>query len=170
MFNRKLFTLAIVAGGLFAGSAGAMADSIPTLLGDAQIVPAASVAVYNSRIHGARCRVRNPNCGNYYNGYYYQRPWWTVGIAAPLGGAFVYDMHRHGQRYNYRRPGFTYSYGGYYYARPWWTTGVVAPIGGGVFVYDVRRHGPRYNYRRPGFANYYGGYYYSRPWWTIRIN
>ena len=35
---------------------------------------------YNRARHGQRYRSRRGNYVHYYNGYYYSRPWWTIGI------------------------------------------------------------------------------------------
>jgi hypothetical protein len=31
---------------------------------------------YDHRLHGNRCRYRLGNCRHYYQGFYYQNPWW----------------------------------------------------------------------------------------------
>jgi hypothetical protein len=31
---------------------------------------------YDRRLHGNRCRYRLGNCSHYYQGFYYQNPWW----------------------------------------------------------------------------------------------
>ena len=41
--------------------------------------------VYYSRSrYGPRYRYKRPGYGYYYGGYYYQRPWWTVGVPPGL--------------------------------------------------------------------------------------
>ena len=54
---------------------------------------------------GPRCMTRTLNCRNYYRGYYYQTPWWTLPLI--IGGA-VTSHNGYGQgharwcRSNYR--------------------------------------------------------------------
>lgn len=69
--------------------------------------------------HGARYRVKRPGYGYYYGGYWYARPWWTIGIA-PVGPVVVYNPIIHGPRYVVKRPGYVYRHGGYWYRRRWW--------------------------------------------------
>jgi len=40
-----------------------------------------TVWVYNARTHGPRYRYRTGAYTYYYGGYYYSRPWWTIGVA-----------------------------------------------------------------------------------------
>ena len=35
---------------------------------------------YSPRRHGVRYRTKRANYVYYYNGYYYARPWWTIGV------------------------------------------------------------------------------------------
>jgi len=118
---------AILSAGLVAFSASgafAAATSPPTT---ARIVPAAYGAmVYNPHIHGNRCGYRSAHCGHYYHGYWYERSWWSVGVAIPgvgvvVGVPWVYNSHVHGHRYAMKRAGYGFHHGGYYYSRPWWT-------------------------------------------------
>jgi hypothetical protein len=36
--------------------------------------------VYSSKRHGPRYRYRTSTHAHYYGGYYYARPWWTIGV------------------------------------------------------------------------------------------
>jgi hypothetical protein len=94
---------------------------------DTNIQPAAWV--YVQRKHGARFRYKRPGYGYYYGGYWYARPWWTIGVAPAPGVAFVYVPGRHGPRYRAKRAGYGYYYGGYWYRRPWWRPGINLCIG-----------------------------------------
>ncbi len=33
---------------------------------------------WDRHLHGNRCRVAYGNCNRFYNGYYYENPWWTM--------------------------------------------------------------------------------------------
>lgn len=33
---------------------------------------------WDRQLHGNRCRVAYGNCNRFYNGYYYENPWWTM--------------------------------------------------------------------------------------------
>ena len=78
------------------------------------ILPAAWVYVQTR--HGHRYRARRAGYGYYYGGYWYARPWWTIGI----GPVIVYNPALYGPRYRYRRPGYGYYHHGYWYRRHWW--------------------------------------------------
>jgi hypothetical protein len=73
--------------------------------------------VYSARVYGPRYRYRRAGYGYYYGGYWYARPWWTVGVAAPV---VVYNARLYGPRYRYHRAGYGFYHGGYYYRRRWW--------------------------------------------------
>jgi hypothetical protein len=133
-------TLAAVMLAAFAGSAGLEYASLPAAAATAAgnlplaITSDSSVQyvawVYAPRKHGPRYRYKRPGFVYFYNGYYYSRPWWTIGIGpAPVPGAFVYVPGKYGPRYKIRRPGYGYYYGGYWYRRPWWRPGVNLCIG-----------------------------------------
>ena len=33
---------------------------------------------WDRNLHGNRCRVAYGNCNRFYNGYFYENPWWTM--------------------------------------------------------------------------------------------
>lgn len=61
---------------------------------------------YNRGRHGNRCQFRRYGCDNYYQGYYYQNPWWLVpGIVIGSNGyGNGYD-----DDYGYRNRSYRYS-------------------------------------------------------------
>jgi hypothetical protein len=78
--------------------------------------PVQTVAfVYVRGKHGARYRYRRAGYGYHYGGYWYARPWWTIGVGPVVVGGPVY-----GPRYRYRRAGYGYYHRGYWYRRRWW--------------------------------------------------
>ena len=70
---------------------------------------------YTAR-YGPRYAYRRAGYGYYHGGYWYARPWWTVGV----GPVVVYNSALYGPRYRYRRAGYVYRHGGYWYRRRWW--------------------------------------------------
>ena len=78
----------------------------------------AAAWVYVPARHGARFKVRHPGYGYFYGGWWYARPWWTIGV----GPVVVEPVYRpiYGPRYLVRRPGYVYFHGGYWYRRRWW--------------------------------------------------
>jgi hypothetical protein len=143
--KRILFAAAIIAGGIGVTAGGASATLVSPLtspvVDNGNYVPAAyvvkkKVVRRNGRIvrtttttrydparHGQRFRHNSGSYVYYRDGYYYNRPWWTVGAPVVTRSGWVYSSRRHGQRYRYRHDGYRYGYGGYYYSQPWWTMG-----------------------------------------------
>jgi hypothetical protein len=72
---------------------------------------------YTAR-YGPRYRYRRAGYGYYYGGYWYARPWWTVGVG-PVVVAPGY-IAAYGPRYRYARAGYRFYHRGYYYHRRWW--------------------------------------------------
>jgi hypothetical protein len=83
---------------------------------DANVEPAAWV--YVKKKHGNRFKYKHGPYVYRYGGYYYSRPWWTLGVG-PIG--CVYLPAKHGGRYKYRHGKYVYKYNGWYYTRPWWS-------------------------------------------------
>ena len=119
---RNTLAFLIVAG--FTGSAGIMigteSAAAITPAGYAPVTKSSSYLqpvrwVYVPARHGPRYRFRRPGFVYYYGGYWYPRPWWSIGIG-PVGEyPLVY-----GPRYSYWRPGFGFHHRGYWYRRRWW--------------------------------------------------
>jgi hypothetical protein len=122
---RKTIAALIVAA--FAGVAGmdyaaapavaAMPSSAgPSLQLDSN-VHLAKTTVYVKDKHGNRYKKKRKGYNHYYNGYYYNKPWWKSGH----NKVWVYNSGKYGKRYKNKYPGYGYYYGGYWYPRPWWT-------------------------------------------------
>src|SRR5438128_11670691 len=106
---KKTLAVLIIAGstgsvGLEIGAQPAAAITpagyIPVAKSSSYVQPAAWVYVPGK--HGARYRARRPGFTYFYGGYWYSRPWWTVGIGpvvvAPPGPVVVYSPAIHGPR------------------------------------------------------------------------
>ena len=128
---RKVLVSLIVAG--FVGSTGMEFGVQSAAAGPAGFSPRTTIAnpnvqsvawVYVKGKHGARYRYKRPGYGYYHGGYWYARPWWTIGVgpvvAPVIGPAVVYDPVLYGPRYKDRRAGYGYYYKGYYYRKKWW--------------------------------------------------
>jgi len=82
--------------------------------------------VYVPARHGVRYRVRRPGFAYYYGGWWYSRPWWSVGVGpvvigggpVVIGGGPVWRPI-YGPRYHYWRPGYVH-HNGWYYRHRWW--------------------------------------------------
>jgi hypothetical protein len=80
----------ISAFGLGAADATTIWNTSPVAASDSPIVQTGNgvakhkhnktVWVYNGHRHGARYRYRRAGYGYYYGGYWYARPWWTIGV------------------------------------------------------------------------------------------
>jgi hypothetical protein len=143
--KRILFAAAIFAGGIGITAGGASATVVSPLTSpvveNGNYMPAATVVKkrivkrrngrvvtttttrYDRARHGQRYRQKSGSYAYYRNGYYYNRPWWTVGAPVVTRSGWVYNSRHHGQRYRHRHDGYGYRYGSYYYAQPWWTMG-----------------------------------------------
>jgi hypothetical protein len=128
---KKTLAVLIIAGST--GSAGmeigaqsaaaiTLAGHIPVAKSSSYVQPAAWVYVPSK--NGARYRIKRPGYSYYHGGWWYSRPWWTIGVGpvvvAPVAPVVVYNPAIHGPRYVTRRPGFVYHHGGYWYRRRWW--------------------------------------------------
>jgi hypothetical protein len=49
---------------------------------------------WESRRDGRRCSRREGNCRHFYNGYYYETPWWTLPLI--IGGGIATDNYGNG--------------------------------------------------------------------------
>jgi hypothetical protein len=49
---------------------------------------------WESRRDGRRCSRREGNCRHFYNGYYYETPWWTLPLI--IGGSIGHDNYGYG--------------------------------------------------------------------------
>jgi hypothetical protein len=127
-------TVAAVLVAAFASSAGlefaaqpasAMpTGSVPdTFKINSNVQPAAWVYVPGK--HGKRWKNKRAGYGYYYGGWWYARPWWTIG---PAPGPWVYGP-KYGKRYKYRYGPYVYYYNGWYYPKPWWRPGISIGIG-----------------------------------------
>ena len=126
MLRKTIAALLVTA---FAGSAGLEYAAAAMPAGNVPI-PTESytkvqpvVWVYIPSKHGARWHYRHGPYVYFYNGWWYSRPWWTLG-PGPGAGVWVYNAHKHGARWRYRHGPYTYYYNGWWYSRPWWTIGV----------------------------------------------
>jgi hypothetical protein len=124
MMLRKTLVALIVTG--FVSSAGievgtnSVAAAVPagyspmTTTANANIQPVAWVYVKGK--HGARYKHKRGGYGYYYGGWWYARPWWTIGV----GPVAVYTPGLYGPRYKYKRAGYGYYHKGYWYRKKWW--------------------------------------------------
>jgi hypothetical protein len=82
----KLAIAAIIGIAAWSGAASAMPVTTGPQTMSTQIVPAQYIqnhminggVYWQSGRDGNRCRTRYGNCRHYYQGYYYQTPWWTL--------------------------------------------------------------------------------------------
>jgi hypothetical protein len=104
MFTKlnQLACAAAVGLAVFTASSGA-ASAMPITAGPQTISPETVPVQYfqNGRMHGNmywqsrrdgnRCRTRFGNCRHYYQGYYYETPWWTFPLI--IGNVIANSNH-----------------------------------------------------------------------------
>jgi hypothetical protein len=84
------------------GASAAALPLSPSALGQANSVTDSIIQVDHKKDHrmrsnwearrdGRRCSRREGNCRHFYNGYYYETPWWTLPLI--IGGSIAHDNY-----------------------------------------------------------------------------